>query len=201
MFVFFYFLFSIADQRNRAPDKMMLRIWLLFGVIGLSWASSKSVHRFKPIPGSSNGQEVTSNALVWDQYYGDSKQFKYAVESGKYSSETEVKRSSGDLQKIFRNSKFNEQIPPFLQNYPIYVCRAMVDGIFASGNTRRYEDKVVCTVALQNSVKTHHAFELLINKGNGAKLSWKPWKKFGRIPTGAINSGLGGHVSENFSFH
>lgn len=71
----------------------------------------------------------------------------------------------------------------------------MVDGIFASGNTRRYEDKVVCTVALQNSVKTHHAFELLINKGNGAKLSWKSWKKFGRIPTGAINSGLGGHVS------
>lgn len=74
---------------------MLLRIWVLLGVVGLSWANTKSVHRFKPIPGSSNGQEVTSNALVWDQYYGDPKHFRYAVESGKYSSETEVRGDPG----------------------------------------------------------------------------------------------------------
>lgn len=84
---------------------------------------------------------------------------------------------------------------PPQQNYPIYICRAMVDGIFASGNTKRYEDKTVCTVALQNNVKTHHTFDLLINRGSMAKLSWKPWKKFEQTPTGAVSSGLGGHVS------
>lgn len=76
----------------------------------------------------------------------------------------------------------------------------MVDGIHASGNTKRYEDKTVCTVALQNTVKTHHAFDLLINKGNGAKLSWKAWKKYVPLPAGAVSSGLGGHVSQRILY-
>lgn len=69
---------------------MLLRLLMLLGIVGLSWAS-KSVQTYKII-GGSLGQQVTSSALIWEQYYGDSKQLRYAVESGKFSSETEVGR-------------------------------------------------------------------------------------------------------------
>lgn len=68
---------------------MLLRLWVLLSIVGLSWAYTKSVQTYKRTGGSA-GQQVTSSALVWEQYYGDSKQLRYAVESGKFVSETEV---------------------------------------------------------------------------------------------------------------
>lgn len=82
-----------------------------------------------------------------------------------------------------------------MQTYSVYVCRAVIDGINVSGHTKKYEDKIVCTVALQSHVKTHHAFDILINKGLGAKLTWKTWNKFsGSLPTGAVGASSVGHV-------
>lgn len=68
---------------------MLLRLWMLLSIVGLSWAYTRSVQTYKII-GGSLGQQVTSSALIWEQYYGESKQLRYAVESGKYVSESEV---------------------------------------------------------------------------------------------------------------
>lgn len=70
---------------------MLLRLWMLLSIVGLSWAYTKSVQTYKRT-GGSVGQHVTSSALIWEQYYGDSKQLRSAVESGKFVSETEVSR-------------------------------------------------------------------------------------------------------------
>lgn len=75
---------------------MLLRLSVLLCIVGLSAAYTKSVQTYKRTSGSV-GQLITSNALNWEQYYGDSKQLRSAVESGKYESETEVGCSSSYL--------------------------------------------------------------------------------------------------------
>lgn len=68
---------------------MMLRLWVLFCIVGCSWGYTKSVQTYKRTSGSI-GQHITSNALIWDQYIGEKSLLSYAVKSGKYVSETEV---------------------------------------------------------------------------------------------------------------
>lgn len=79
------------------------------------------------------------------------------------------------------------------QSYPIHVCRALNDGIFTSGFSKQRQGKTVCIV-VNTEPKIHHNFDILLNKGHGGKLTWKPWNKFVVIPTGAV-SASGAHVS------
>lgn len=70
---------------------MLLRLLMLLSIVGLSCAYTRSVQTYKLI-GGSVGQQVTSSALFWEQYYGEAKeQLRYAVESGHYESEKEVR--------------------------------------------------------------------------------------------------------------
>lgn len=81
----------------------------------------------------------------------------------------------------------------FFQSYPIYVCRALNDGIFTSGFSKQRQGKTVCIV-VHTEPKIHHNFDILLNKGHGGKLTWKPWNKFIILYTGSV-SASGAHVS------
>lgn len=116
------------------------------------------------------GQLVTSDTLVWQSFTGDTKQLEFAVEAAKYHSEQE--------------------------KYPIYVCRAAIEGVVVTGHTIKRDPRIVCIVSMHTIVHTHHAFEVLLNKGDAAKLTWTPWSKFSAvIPVGAISAASDGHVS------
>lgn len=137
-------------------------------IISIVQASTKSVLLYS----SKVGQLVTSSTLNWQSFtQGDVKQLESAVEAAKFFSEKE--------------------------KYPLYVCRVMIEGIFVTGHTqRRDEAHTVCIVSMHMDVRTHHSFEVLLNKGNGGKLTWKPWSKFSAtIPTGAVSATSSGHVS------
>lgn len=118
-------------------------------------------------------QLVTSSSLVWQSFTGDQKQLEYAVQAAKYVTETE--------------------------KYTLYVCRALVDGIYTSGNTQKHQDQTVCIVSMHMDVRTHYAFDVLLNKGHGGKLTWKPWNKFSAgVPSGAVSCTSAGHVDDYY---
>lgn len=116
------------------------------------------------------GQLVTSSTLLWQTYTGDSKDLEFAVHAAKYLADEE--------------------------NYQIHVCRALVEGLYIAGHTQKREQKTVCLVSSHMGARTHHIFDILLNKGHGAKLTWKAWSKFNpSIPTGAVSATNTGHVS------
>lgn len=153
-----------------------MRISIIIGVLIAQYcivaihASTKSVQLF-----SKNGQLVTSETLVWQSFSsGDPKQFEFAVEAAKFHSEHE--------------------------NYQMYICRVPVSGIFVTGHTQKRDQRTNCIVSLHEEVSTHHQFDVLLNKGNGGKLTWISWSRYTpTIPTGAVSAASTGHVS-NFSF-
>lgn len=113
------------------------------------------------------GQLVTSNTLGWQSFTGDARQLKYGVEASK-------------LQSDHGNSS-------------LYVCRAMVDGLPVTGHTFPRDQRTVCIVTMHTNVGTHHAFDILLNKGDGGKLTWT--KSSGVLPLGAISASIQAHVS------
>lgn len=150
-----------------------MRIPIIIGVLIVQYcviaiqASTKSALLYSKV-----GQLVTSGTLVWQSFTGDSKQLEYAVEAAKFQSEHE--------------------------NYRMYVCRAVIEGILITGHTQKHDQRqnTVCIVSMHMDVHTHHAFDVLLNIGNGGKLTWKQWSKFSAtIPTGAVSATSAGHVS------
>lgn len=119
-----------------------------------------------------NGQLTTSSTLVWQTFSGDEKQLAYAVHAGRIRLDAE-------------------------RTYPMYVCRGTIEGIYVTGHTDHHSgEKTVCVVSMMQEVRTHRAFDVLLNKGHGAKLTWKPWNKYdGKIPFGAVSAVSSGHVS------
>lgn len=123
-----------------------------------------------------NGQLVTSSTLGWQSYTDDVKQLEYAVQSGQITTEDD--------------------------KYSMYVCRVPIEGIYTAGHTTKHSKDTVCIVSMHLEVRTHFKFDLLINKGNGSKLTWKSWSKFtGSIPIGAISAVSAGHVSFGIIFN
>lgn len=118
---------------------------------------------------SKTGQLVTSSTLGWQSFNGDKKQINLAVPAGQYTDAED--------------------------SYTMYVCRVLIEGIFTSGHTKQHNEKIVCIGSMHMEVRTHFAFDILINKGHGAKLAWLPWSKFSAtIPNGAISVTSAGHV-------
>lgn len=119
---------------------------------------------------SQTGQLVTSSTLGWQSYTGDVSQLSFAVVAGNFVSDEE--------------------------NYIMYVCRGIIDGIYTTGQTQKHIKDTACIVSMHMEVHTHYKFDILINKGHGAKLTWKPWSKYtAAIPTGAVSAISAGHVS------
>lgn len=141
-------------------------------LVDLTLAASKSVFRVKFF--GNTQQLVTSDTLAWEAYTGDEQQLKYAVKGASYYtavSDTGV---------------------------PVYVCRNFVEGVASSGRTRVHptNGETYCEFSASSEIRTHRVFDILINRGHGAKLTWKQWSKFsGRIPLGAVSVTYAGHVS------
>ncbi|CAD7089199.1 unnamed protein product [Hermetia illucens] len=149
---------------------LVLALFLTCSLVTQVIANVKSVQTYKHVSDLLS-QGVTSSILVWETFVGDSKQLEYAVHGGKYLTDEE--------------------------HYPIYVCRAIIDGIYTSGHTEKRQQRTLCLVSMHSEVKSHHAFDILINKGQGAKLIWMSWTKFTPyIPTGAVS--CGGQLTEAF---
>lgn len=114
-------------------------------------------------------QLVTSSTLTWQAFSGDQRELEFGVEASNYTSQTE--------------------------NYIMYVCRATVDGIIVPGHTIKRDQRIVCIVSLHMDVRTHHTFDVLLNKHNGARIEWKKWNKYvPTIPKGAVSAVSAGHV-------
>lgn len=132
------------------------------------YATTKSAMRFS-LRGNT-GQMVTSDTLAWQTFVAeDPKQMEFAVEAAKFHTEQD--------------------------KYPIYVCRVTVEGVVITGHTEKHETGTVCTASM-HTVKNHRAFDVLLNKGDAAKLTWTKWRKISpAIPIGAVSASSDGHVS------
>ncbi|XP_011502533.1 PREDICTED: protein unzipped [Ceratosolen solmsi marchali] len=112
-----------------------------------------------------NGQLITSSTLNWipDLRYSASKEFVIGgFEIIEYSSE-------GSLQ---------------IKKRPIFVCRAMHNGIWVAGGQKEGDKR--CTVTLTGNVRSYERYQLLENVENAARVSWNDWTKFYRPPFGSV---------------
>lgn len=63
-----------------------------------------------------------------------------------------------------------------------------------SGYTRKKGERYVCIVSMHNQVRTKQEFDVLLNKEQGAKLSWTDWST-GLELGGSISTINGASVS------
>ncbi|XP_053685267.1 protein unzipped [Sabethes cyaneus] len=125
--------------------------------IGSSIAVSNSV--FKAF---SKDQTVTSSTLSWEKFNGEKSQLQFAVAS---YNPAEHPRSKELMD--------SEQL-----SHASYVCRIQIDGIYCAGQTHMEDTSTICTASLQSDIRRHRTFELLVNRGGGGKLKWKPWDRY-----------------------
>lgn len=78
----------------------------------------------------------------------------------------------------------------------MYICRSTIDAVQVTGFVIKHSETVfVCMISLHENVRTKPEFDIISNKGNGAKLEWGAWEKL--IPftqgfNGAAVSGSAG---------
>lgn len=141
------------------------------------------------------GQLVTSSLLTWESFNPSNPkhQLEYAVAAGEF---LEVIHLYTYLM-IHRVNKLINFIISFIQKHPAYICRSSVNSISVTGYVKKRSDEsYVCIVSLHSQIKTKGDFELLMNKGNGAKIDWHDWVKSAVVFThidgtvSTINSGL-----------
>jgi hypothetical protein len=93
---------------------------------------------------------------------------------------------------------------PF-QNSKAYVCRSMINSIPVSGYVKKRvngeKTDFVCIISQHSQFRTKGNFDVLMNKGEGAKLEWVKWDKM--IPftniNGAVSTANGASVSSQAS--
>lgn len=90
------------------------------------------------------------------------------------------------------------------QKKPVYICRSTIDAVLITGFVLKHSETVfVCMISLHENVRTKPEFDIISNKGNGAKLEWGAWEKL--IPftqgfNGAPVSGSAGTRVSSKSF-
>lgn len=166
-------------------------LWKIIAVlsfinVGVVHAASKGVLvRNKTI-----GQLVTSNALSWESFQESEAHhlFEFAVYGAEYRVNNKDKA---------------------------YICRATINQVLLTGFVKvrhNSSPKHVCIISQHKEIKTKGDFDLLLNKGNGAKLKWVPFEKmsvFQNIdgPVATINSGtkeiyyIARHKNANMTEH
>ncbi|KAG5681126.1 hypothetical protein PVAND_010586 [Polypedilum vanderplanki] len=116
------------------------------------------------------GQLVTSSLLTWESFNEKDAhaQFEYAVYGGEF---------------IATKDK-------------AYICRASINTALVTGYVLKREDnkKYVCIISQHKIIKTKGDFDLLLNKGNGAKLKWVLFEKMSVFQNidGAVSTINGG---------
>ena len=105
-------------KSNYHHHQRIPKIILTFLTVLLSYCcqfTNASTHSVQTYRTSSTqlGQLMTSSTLNWESYTNDKKQLEYAVKGGTLI--------------------INEV------HYPIYVCRATVEGLYVSGHTEKHD--------------------------------------------------------------
>lgn len=69
-----------------------------------------------------------------------------------------------------------------MQNSEAYVCRGTINSIPVSGYVKKRvseaKEDYVCIISQHSQFRTKGMFEVLMNKGDGAKIEWKKWESF-----------------------
>lgn len=67
---------------------------------------------------------------------------------------------------------------------PLYVCRAIHNGVWVAGMQRNKEK--VCTVTMHGVVQSYEKYELLENVDGAARIAWDHWDKYLQPHLGAV---------------
>ncbi|XP_074113190.1 beta-pore-forming protein unzipped isoform X2 [Cotesia typhae] len=134
---------------------------LILSVVTFS-NGDNSVHIYSKLQ-----QYVTSSTLNWlpVNHYDPSKEIVI-----------------GGFQRV-PNVETNGQ-DPMTKERAMFVCRVYHGGIWVAGSQIQGQNR--CTVTLLGNFHSYERYELLENVENSARLSWIPWDKFHKIPTGAV---------------
>lgn len=164
-----------------------MKLVILLSLCGVICASSKSV----ALLNSQNTQLYTSSILTWENFNNDSNLLKHAVVGGSFTGEDVSNESIKHLIHV-------TQVIKLLQGFKAYVCRATINSIPVSGYIKKRvsadKEDYVCIISQHSQFRTKGQFEILLNKGDGAKLQWVKWEKlvpFSNI-NGAVSTGHGG---------
>lgn len=66
----------------------------------------------------------------------------------------------------------------FAQKTPAYICRSTINSVALTGYVMTRHDKPhVCILSMHSQIKTKGEFDLLMNRGSGAKIEWQYWEK------------------------
>lgn len=79
----------------------------------------------------------------------------------------------------------NISLQLILQKKPIYICRASIESVTVTGFVfEKSENVFACIVSQLEQLRLKQDFELLQNKGNGAKVEWRSWDKLNPFSEG-----------------
>uniref|UniRef100_A0A8D8A5E9 Protein unzipped n=1 Tax=Culex pipiens TaxID=7175 RepID=A0A8D8A5E9_CULPI len=153
------------------PGPVWAALVLLLPLLVSGLAMTNSV--FKAF---SKDQTVTSSTLSWEKFNGDETQLQYAVRTYNLADHPRSKEMT-DTERLQHAS---------------YVCRIQIEGIYCAGQTHMEDTSTICRASIQSDIRRHRTFEVLVNRGGGGKLIWKPWNKYlsDKFP-GAVSSSIG----------
>lgn len=67
---------------------------------------------------------------------------------------------------------------------PLYVCRAVHNGVWVAGTQKERERR--CTVTMHGMVESYEKYELLENVDGAARIAWVYWDRYLQSSVGAV---------------
>lgn len=169
--------------------KSSAELVILLSLVGIISANSKPVL----VRDNTTQQLYTSSLLTWETFTNDPNQLKHAVSAGAFLGE--------DVRSWSQSTSSNYAINILFQNSKTVICRSTINSIPVSGYVKKRvvkdEESYVCIISQHSQFRTKGQFEVLLNKGEGAKMNWVKWNKmiaFGNI-NGAVSTLNGAGVS------
>lgn len=97
------------------------------------------------------GQLVTSSLLTWEPYSPHNlRQLEHAVAAGTF----------------------------LIDQSPAYICRSTMHSIAVTGYVKKHDDNSrECIISQHSQLSKKKDFDVLINRGNGAKVEWQLWDR------------------------
>ncbi|KAJ8679450.1 hypothetical protein QAD02_015237 [Eretmocerus hayati] len=110
-----------------------------------------------------HGQLITSSILSWisDSQYSASKDFVI-----------------GGFELV------GSPDAPDTSKLPIFVCRALHNGIWVAGGQRHGDKR--CSISFAGTVRTYQRYQLLENAEGAARVNWIDWSKLEPLPSGSV---------------
>lgn len=162
-------IFTSGSTRGLVTPALLVLIPLVF--LARVSEGDNSVHILKASPYS---QLVTSSTLKWlpqtsARAEGDN---DFVIGGFKFIPRSEEDPTAGDSR---------------LDSKPVFVCRALLNGIYVSGG--QVEGEKRCVVSLLGIVHSYERYDLLQNVDQAARITWMHWDKYVQPLDGGIATG------------